>query len=138
MSELPSTVDAPAAVPLGEQVILRLSGSPENVRTARLVAVATARRTGMPEACIDEVRLCVGEAVTWAVQRSTSATIELVIDSGEGAAFRAVVRWLPPVPASPPSDTTDNLSLALLEGLADSVHVDDYGVTMVWDADSWT
>jgi anti-sigma regulatory factor (Ser/Thr protein kinase) len=41
----------------------------EQVRVARLVACAAARRTGLIEAQIDDVRLAVGEAVGRAVVR---------------------------------------------------------------------
>src|ERR1044072_4346750 len=45
----------------------RFSALPEHVRTARLVAAAVARRAGVDEAVLDEVRLAVGEACTRAV-----------------------------------------------------------------------
>ncbi|MEU6173894.1 ATP-binding protein [Streptantibioticus parmotrematis] len=48
-------------------VELRFSAQPEHVRTARLVAAAVARRSGVDEALLDEVRLAVGEACTRAV-----------------------------------------------------------------------
>ncbi|GAA1920918.1 ATP-binding protein [Streptomyces durmitorensis] len=48
-------------------VELRFSALPEHVRTARLVAAAVARRAGVDEAVLDEVRLAVGEACTRAV-----------------------------------------------------------------------
>ncbi|MGR8009194.1 ATP-binding protein [Streptomyces hypolithicus] len=48
-------------------VELRFSAQPEHVRTARLVAAAVARRAGVDEAVLDEVRLAVGEACTRAV-----------------------------------------------------------------------
>ena len=41
---------------------------PAHVRTARLVATAVARRSGVPEAILDEVRLAVGEACSRAVE----------------------------------------------------------------------
>jgi anti-sigma regulatory factor (Ser/Thr protein kinase) len=41
---------------------------PVHVRTARLVATAVARRSGVPEALLDEVRLAVGEACSRAVE----------------------------------------------------------------------
>src|SRR5258708_40075656 len=41
---------------------------PAHVRTARLVATAVARRSGVPEALLDEVRLAVGEACSRAVE----------------------------------------------------------------------
>lgn len=48
-------------------VELRFSAQPEHVRTARLVAAAVARRAGVEEAVLDEVRLAVGEACSRAV-----------------------------------------------------------------------
>jgi anti-sigma regulatory factor (Ser/Thr protein kinase) len=50
-------------------VELRFSALPEHVRTARLVAVSLARRAGVAEETLDEVRLAVGEAATRAVRR---------------------------------------------------------------------
>jgi anti-sigma regulatory factor (Ser/Thr protein kinase) len=41
---------------------------PAHVRTARLVATAVARRSGVEEALLDEVRLAVGEACSRAVE----------------------------------------------------------------------
>src|ERR1700689_3800393 len=41
---------------------------PAHVRTARLVAAAGARRSGVDEALLDEVRLAVGEACSRAVE----------------------------------------------------------------------
>ena len=49
-------------------VELRFSALPAHVRTARLVAAAVARRSGVDEAVLDEVRLAVGEACSRAVQ----------------------------------------------------------------------
>ncbi|MGH3727189.1 MAG: ATP-binding protein [Micromonosporaceae bacterium] len=48
-------------------VRLGFSPAPAHVRTARLVAVAVARRAGVPESLLDEVRLAVGEACSRAV-----------------------------------------------------------------------
>src|SRR5580704_13967411 len=41
---------------------------PVHVRTARLVATAVARRSGVAETLLDEVRLAVGEACSRAVE----------------------------------------------------------------------
>ena len=43
---------------------------PVHVRTARLVATAVARRSGVAESLLDEVRLAVGEACSRAVERT--------------------------------------------------------------------
>src|SRR5690349_7143185 len=48
-------------------VELRFTPQPEHVRTARLVAVAHARRVGVEAGLLDEVRLAVGEACSRAV-----------------------------------------------------------------------
>jgi serine/threonine-protein kinase RsbW len=50
-------------------VELRFTALPEHVRTARLVAVSLARRAGVADEILDEVRLAVGEAATRAVGR---------------------------------------------------------------------
>ena len=48
-------------------VELLLSPLPSHVRTARLVAVAAARRAGLADECVDELRLALGEACSRAV-----------------------------------------------------------------------
>ena len=48
-------------------VRLEISPTPAHVRTARLVAVAVARRSGLEEPVLDEIRLAVGEACSRAV-----------------------------------------------------------------------
>lgn len=55
----------------------------EHVRTARLVAGAAARRCGVDEDVLDEVRLAVGEACARAVRRSEPA-----VPGGEGILIR--------------------------------------------------
>lgn len=46
---------------------LTISPRPELVRIARMMSVSLARRSGLPEPLLDEVRLAVGEAVSRAV-----------------------------------------------------------------------
>jgi anti-sigma regulatory factor (Ser/Thr protein kinase) len=48
-------------------VRLEISPTPAHVRTARLVAAAVARRSGIDEVLLDEIRLAVGEACSRAV-----------------------------------------------------------------------
>ncbi|MGC5342919.1 ATP-binding protein [Streptomyces sp. DT24] len=68
-------------------VELRFSAQPEHVRTARLVAAAVARRAGVDEAVLDEVRLAVGEACSRAVglhrSRGISAPVTVVLTDEE-------------------------------------------------------
>ncbi len=67
---------------------------PVHVRTARLVATAVARRSGVEEALLDEVRLAVGEACSRAVEAHQAqcpaepVRIEL---TGSGGRFEVVV-----------------------------------------------
>ena len=49
-------------------VELSFTALPAHVRTARLVATAVARRSGVDESLLDEVRLAVGEACSRAVE----------------------------------------------------------------------
>jgi len=49
-------------------VELTFTALPDHVRTARLVATAVARRSGVDESLLDEVRLAVGEACSRAVE----------------------------------------------------------------------
>jgi serine/threonine-protein kinase RsbW len=67
---------------------------PAHVRTARLVATAVARRSGVAEALLDEVRLAVGEACSRAVevhQEYCPAEPVRVALSGSGGRFEVVV-----------------------------------------------
>jgi serine/threonine-protein kinase RsbW len=49
-------------------VELSFSALPVHVRTARLIVTAVARRSGVPESLVDEIRLAVGEACSRAVE----------------------------------------------------------------------
>jgi serine/threonine-protein kinase RsbW len=67
---------------------------PAHVRTARLVATAVARRSGVDEALLDEVRLAVGEACSRAVeahQLCCPGEPVRVALSGTGERFEVVV-----------------------------------------------
>jgi serine/threonine-protein kinase RsbW len=57
-----------AGFPEMATVELTFTPLPAHVRTARLVATAVARRSGVDEALLDEVRLAVGEACSRAVE----------------------------------------------------------------------
>lgn len=111
---------------------------PAHVRTARLVATAVARRSGVPEALLDEVRLAVGEACSRAVevhQQHCPAEPVRVALTGSGERFEVVVTntaaaddgitW-PPQPAADgqdPAAVPAELGLAVIAGLADDVRV---------------
>ncbi|GAA1375771.1 ATP-binding protein [Streptomyces beijiangensis] len=127
-------------------VELRFSAQPEHVRTARLVAAAVARRAGVDEAVLDEVRLAVGEACSRAVglHRSHGITAPVrVVLTEEEKTFSIEVGDEVPGPggaatsvpgarsASDPSvsgadsddDGEDEMGLAVISGLVDDVEV---------------
>jgi serine/threonine-protein kinase RsbW len=67
---------------------------PAHVRTARLVATAVARRSGVDESLLDEVRLAVGEACSRAVEahrKHCPAQPVRVALSDDGERFEVVV-----------------------------------------------
>jgi anti-sigma regulatory factor (Ser/Thr protein kinase) len=97
-------------------VELRFSALPAHVRTARLVAAAVARRSGVDEAVLDEVRLAVGEACSRAVHLhrrycpDRPVTVTLVDDP---EMFRVVV-----ADEAPAGDGTEEVGLADLSDLS--------------------
>jgi len=132
---------------------------PAHVRTARLVATAVARRSGVDEALLDEVRLAVGEACSRAVEahrRHCPAVPVRVELTDLGERFEVVVSdAAPPVstngtPPSQPAQSANpaegfpgpldagngafpaGLGLAVISGLADAVRLSstDKGVSV--------
>ena len=134
---------------------------PAHVRTARLVATAVARRSGVDESLLDEVRLAVGEACSRAVEAhrrhcpAEPVRIEMT-DSGER--FVVVVSdHAPTAPARlPASGAVSNgapgsdggsaipagFGLAVISGLADEVRVlstsSGVSIQMSWPATAAT
>jgi serine/threonine-protein kinase RsbW len=135
---------------------------PVHVRTARLVATAVARRSGVAESLLDEVRLAVGEACSRAVEAhlrhcpGQPIRVELT-DNGEQ--FEVVVTDAVPEAADGngagswdtsdghggrlamldgevPLQLPDGVGLAVIAGLADDVRIASAGpgtsVTMSW------
>ncbi|WP_017539481.1 ATP-binding protein [Nocardiopsis halophila] len=72
-------------------VQLTISALPAHVRTARLMATAVARRAGIAESALDEIRLAVGEACSRAVEAHRAhcpgrpITVELIDGTADGA-----------------------------------------------------
>ncbi|MFM9448851.1 ATP-binding protein [Streptomyces acidiscabies] len=122
-------------------VELRFSALPEHVRTARLVAAAVARRAGVDEAVLDEVRLAVGEACTRAVGLHQSAGLtapvqvalieeekQFSIEVGDEASVTA-----PGDGSSGGAETEeDDMGLAVISGLVDDVQVTPGLIRMTW------
>ncbi|ARE75381.1 ATP-binding protein [Streptomyces sp. NPDC059558] len=121
-------------------VELRFSAQPEHVRTARLVAAAVARRVGVEEAVLDEVRLAVGEACSRAVGlhrlNGLTAPVRVVLTEDEKV-FSIEVGDEVPHPSGGTSDAVsgitavlesdgeaeDEMGLAVISGLVDDVEV---------------
>ncbi len=121
-------------------VELRFSAQPEHVRTARLVAAAVARRVGVEEAVLDEVRLAVGEACSRAVGlhqlNGLTAPVRVVLTEDEKV-FSIEVGDEVPNPSGGTSDAVsgitavlesdgeveDEMGLAVISGLVDDVEV---------------
>ena len=131
---------------------------PAHVRTARLVATAVARRSGVDEALLDEVRLAVGEACSRAVEvhrRHCPAEPVRIEMTNQGERFVVVVRdAAPTVPppgaaaaAAPNGDDgalaiPSGFGLAVISGLADDVRVSStssgVSVRMSWPSTATT
>lgn len=130
-------------------VELRFGAFPAHVRTARLVAAAVARRSGIDSALIDEVKLAVGEACAraLALHQKHAPGQQVVIELREGVDdFVVIVRDCGPpdpvgqIPAARSADLpmlvesiigADEsepmgapLQLALIAGLVDELQVD--------------
>jgi anti-sigma regulatory factor (Ser/Thr protein kinase) len=118
-------------------VELRFSALPEHVRTARLVAAAVARRAGVDEAVLDEVRLAVGEACSRAVGlhqiSGVTAPVKVALIEEEK---QFSIEVGDEAPRSVPGDRAsgdaaaadveaeeDEMGLAVISGLVDDVEV---------------
>ena len=127
---------------------------PAHVRTARLVATAVARRSGVDESLLDEVRLAVGEACSRAVEAhrkhcprmpirvaltDDSERFEVVVT--DAAPAEGVTAELASSPVTPEIDGVFHqlpagVGLAVISGLADDVRISPAGdgtsVAMSW------
>lgn len=130
-------------------VELLLPALPAHVRTARLVVVAAARRAGLEDELVDEVRLAVGEACARAVELEAeepgAARVMIAVDEGpEGLSISVSDGGRPTEPAEElgekafgPEGDSAEVALAVLEGLVDRcevTHVPEGGTTvrMTW------
>lgn len=118
-------------------VELKFTALPAHVRTARLVAVAMARRAGVDDETLDEVRLAVGEACTRAVdlhERHCAQEPVLLTLRDDDDRFSVVVTDR--APATGDANGTDaataveangtlppGVGLAVITGLVDDVDV---------------
>ncbi|MFE5189228.1 ATP-binding protein [Streptomyces sp. NPDC056628] len=130
-------------------VELRFSALPEHVRTARLVAAAVARRAGVEEAVLDEVRLAVGEACSRAVGLHQSVGItapvkvslieeekQFSIEVGDEAPHTVPGEGAGGAGGDEVDAEEDEMGLAVISGLVDDVEVSagEHGglIRMTW------
>ena len=135
-------------------VELLLAPLPAHVRTARLVVVAAARRAGLDDDLVDELRLALGEACSRAVslhaQHAPDVPVRVTITDDPGRLSVGVVDRGPaaaPIssdlagglldPGAEVEDLVDpDVALAVVTGLVDDVQVapdgDGTAVTMRW------
>lgn len=127
-------------------VELLFSAQPEHVRTARLVAAAVARRAGVDEAALDEVRLAVGEACSRAVglhrNNDVEAPVRVLLNEEDKKFSIEVADEVPGNASGSASDMRrrpgdeGEMGLAVISGLVDDVEVidGDHGgiIRMTW------
>lgn len=137
-------------------VRLSFSPAPVHVRTARLVGVAVARRAGVREDLLDEVRLAIGEACTRAValHRQYGLLDPVLVEMSDSGTYAVRVVDRAPIEAGiglaaldadqlaneslNEDDLTTGVGFALLAGFVEDLQVrpvdDGVGteVRMVW------
>ena len=138
---------------------------PAHVRTARLVATAVARRSGVDEALLDEVRLAVGEACSRAVEahrrHCPAEPVRIEMTDQDERFVVTVSDHAPTAPGrpAPPATASDSaghdgdgydggsaipagFGLAVISGLADDVRVlstsSGVSVRMSWPSTAGT
>ncbi len=119
---------------------LVIPATAEHVRTARLVAVAAARRAGFDEVELDDVRLAVGEVVTRAVLARPESPADTA-DAGElalalrddGHVFEVEVDAGAAAAAlSSAPDHDGDVSIALVRAIVPDVRVEGGTVVLGW------
>lgn len=141
-------------------VEVSFSALPAHVRTARLIALAVARRAGVDEGVLDEVRLAVGEACSRAVgvnqsaEPATPVVMRLTDEQGRfvvevvdcGSTGDAIdepdLGDLDPdelaAPTEDPPDLPPGFGLAVISGLVEDVTIGSENggthVRMAWPA----
>ncbi len=102
------------------QATLRVPAAADQARTARLVASTAARRAGIEEDQLDDVRLAVGEAIALSVHRAEQADvageITVVMTDTSDRFSVSVVADLPGGEA--PDQDEMNLSRQIIRALA--------------------
>ena len=101
-------------------VSMTLSPRADQVRTARMVAATAARRSGVAEELLDDVRLAVAEACSRAVRRHAAAgstdLVELTFTDDVNTFSVAVIDHAGPTPVSPGGLDGDDREPGALDG----------------------
>jgi anti-sigma regulatory factor (Ser/Thr protein kinase) len=134
-------------------VELLLSPLPSHVRTARLVVLAAARRAGLEDGLVDEIRLAVSESTSRAVALNARHAAEVpvkILVSDDPTGLTLSVTDAGPAAGPSPDDLSEELlagpdageaadpdvALAVLTGLVDEVEIEPGAtgttVTMRW------
>ena len=134
-------------------VELLLSPLPSHVRTARLVVLAAARRAGLEDGLVDEIRLAVSESTSRAVALNARHAAEVpvkILVSDDPTGLTQSVTDAGPAAGPGPDDLSEELlagpdageaadpdvALAVLTGLVDEVAIEPAAtgttVTMRW------
>lgn len=103
---------------------LTIPATPDQARTARLVAGAAARRAGVDDAAIDDVRLAVAEAVARAAFRGAdvaSGTVALAL-TDDAESFEISISDGQAIDLA---DEEGGLAMALISALAPESHIVD-------------
>lgn len=102
-------------------VRVEFTPEPAHVRTVRLVGVAVARRAGVAEDQLDEVRLAIGEACARAVARHQRLgirdAVEVAFSDGERYLVKVVDRAAEAGRIEGEEQLTIDVSATLLQGL---------------------
>ena len=134
-------------------VELLLSPLPSHVRTARLVVLAAARRAGLEDGLVDEIRLAVSESTSRAVALNARHAADVpvkILVSDDPTGLTLSVTDAGPAAGPGPDDLSEELlagqdageaadpdvALAVLTGLVDDVAIEPAAtgttVTMRW------
>jgi anti-sigma regulatory factor (Ser/Thr protein kinase) len=113
---------------------LAFSAAPQYVRTARLVGGAVARRAGVADDMIDEVRLAIGEACGRAVARHQRHGLTALVRMEMTDDGPYTVRVIDACDIDPDkgADEADRMAETVLAGLVDDLKVDGSEVRMTW------
>jgi len=102
-------------------VRLEFSPEPAHVRTVRLVGVAVARRAGVADDQLDEVRLAIGEACARAVARhqrlGIRESVQVVFSDGDRYLVKVIDKASDPEQLDGDEQLTVDVSVTLLQGL---------------------